>query len=637
MDINSKQLLICEVITMRGKMIKIFKNEQGYTLIIAVSIILIISILGVSLMKVTSTTLKQSDNERNYQSVYYIAESGVSQVRAKINEIANNAFNKTKIDYDSLKVEEKATYPFEEKFLQSTMKAVNSYIEANKNTNNYPIKKIYSTQIQNNLTPFSLTEIEPLNNVVTSNSKLNSLQYSINSTGKIGDKTTRKVSQTIKITLNANTEGKEETSNDEQPSTFKACSNGDFNSINSTGSLDIEGDVILKEGGKLSANGNIKGNFYSFGSLEINNSINFGGNIYASQSIKIPNRPTISGQLYSKGDITINNNPPINGDIVSENNVYITNGGMSGTVYAAQKIVSSSTSIKKFENVTINNLPKPKNLLSLMNDPTKIYEGQTCTNMDSDQFKPKIPSVDFQITTSDFPSSNGGSTLTFSDSQKNLYFNKFGVQKPIEIKLPNRSKNEVYSIYVDTLNMDNQDISISGNGILKVYVKSSLGLGSINQLNSSDGKPRSNFDTTIYYLSDKPETPYFSNWGGKKINANIFIKNSDLNTNQCKINGNIIVLGKHSVTISGDNETNGQIFYLPESNLSASGSATITGYVKAKNVTGSGNIKIFNPTSDINTDIFDTPNSSKNYTYIDYKSANNLVTEVDQKEVELKK
>ncbi len=46
------------------------KNEQGYTFVIALFVIVLIAVLGLGLMSVTSNTLNTTKHERNDQSIF---------------------------------------------------------------------------------------------------------------------------------------------------------------------------------------------------------------------------------------------------------------------------------------------------------------------------------------------------------------------------------------------------------------------------------------------------------------------------------------------------------------------------------------------------------------------------------------
>ncbi|HWI47507.1 MAG TPA: pilus assembly PilX N-terminal domain-containing protein, partial [Rummeliibacillus sp.] len=67
-------------------------NENGYTLIIVIMTLVVISVLGLGLMGTTASTLKQTDSERIDQATYYIAESGIIQKRDELNQVVENAY-----------------------------------------------------------------------------------------------------------------------------------------------------------------------------------------------------------------------------------------------------------------------------------------------------------------------------------------------------------------------------------------------------------------------------------------------------------------------------------------------------------------------------------------------------------------
>ncbi|PFO03548.1 hypothetical protein COJ85_12910 [Bacillus sp. AFS076308] len=58
--------------------IKSLNNEKGVALIVVLLVLVVISILGISLIGLASTNLKMSSGDRDTQSAYYIAESGVT-------------------------------------------------------------------------------------------------------------------------------------------------------------------------------------------------------------------------------------------------------------------------------------------------------------------------------------------------------------------------------------------------------------------------------------------------------------------------------------------------------------------------------------------------------------------------------
>ncbi|GLC87269.1 pilus assembly PilX N-terminal domain-containing protein [Lysinibacillus piscis] len=67
-------------------MIQRLNNQRGSALVMALFLIVVISILGVSLLSVSSNSLKQVDYERTDQAVFYIAEAGMSLAKLEVKE-----------------------------------------------------------------------------------------------------------------------------------------------------------------------------------------------------------------------------------------------------------------------------------------------------------------------------------------------------------------------------------------------------------------------------------------------------------------------------------------------------------------------------------------------------------------------
>jgi hypothetical protein len=67
------------------KRIQPYNNERGVALVVVLMVLVVISVLGLSMMALAASNLKMSTGERNYQSAYYIAESGIN---ARINQVS---------------------------------------------------------------------------------------------------------------------------------------------------------------------------------------------------------------------------------------------------------------------------------------------------------------------------------------------------------------------------------------------------------------------------------------------------------------------------------------------------------------------------------------------------------------------
>ncbi|MEK4091184.1 DUF7305 domain-containing protein [Viridibacillus sp. FSL H8-0110] len=146
------------------------KNENGYTLIIVLMVLVVMSILGVSLMSVTATTMKQSSGERTDQSVYYIAEAGIVQKREELNNKVNDAFISTKNHYETLTTKEKLKFNFTDYFYtQAEQIIASSTVNQFSNYEEHFGKKPKST-------------------IILTKDKDDSNKYYIKSTGEIGGK-----------------------------------------------------------------------------------------------------------------------------------------------------------------------------------------------------------------------------------------------------------------------------------------------------------------------------------------------------------------------------------------------------------------------------------------------------------------
>lgn len=81
------------------------KNEYGNSLVITLFVVVLISVLGLSLVTITSNTLKISTNERSDQAIYYIAEAGLVERRAALTKDINNAYSTALDEYKKQLIE----------------------------------------------------------------------------------------------------------------------------------------------------------------------------------------------------------------------------------------------------------------------------------------------------------------------------------------------------------------------------------------------------------------------------------------------------------------------------------------------------------------------------------------------------
>jgi Tfp pilus assembly protein PilX len=72
---------------------KILKNEEGIALVTVLVVMIVISIMGLSLMGLAMTNVKMSSNDRDFQSTYYIAESGATYMMNEVNRNIMDVYN----------------------------------------------------------------------------------------------------------------------------------------------------------------------------------------------------------------------------------------------------------------------------------------------------------------------------------------------------------------------------------------------------------------------------------------------------------------------------------------------------------------------------------------------------------------
>ncbi|MGF9975623.1 DUF7305 domain-containing protein [Viridibacillus arvi] len=171
---------------------QLIKNENGYTLLIVLMVLVVISVLGLGLLTTTANTMKLSDKEQVDQATYYIAEAGLVQRREQLNQIVNTAFKDTKTKYLSLSTEikrgetqsERDKFDFEKEFLKEVQIKIplsnTTFLDFEKNRDNAP-------------EAFVTVSIKNLSN--------KELKYKITSTGKIASNKKRTLSQNYTVAL----------------------------------------------------------------------------------------------------------------------------------------------------------------------------------------------------------------------------------------------------------------------------------------------------------------------------------------------------------------------------------------------------------------------------------------------------
>ncbi|RHW39493.1 hypothetical protein D1B33_01215 [Lysinibacillus yapensis] len=192
------------------------KNEIGYSMLIALFTLALLSVLGLSIFTISGKTMDVSSNERIDQAVYYIAEAGLIEAKASLdisnkNIIIQQALSEARthtlqelnngiIDENSYLIE------LNNRFLNNVLTNLDTnsfhgiiFENFEKNNGNKPNAKIEVTCTKVGLNS-NLTDC----NDTTLSSGLTKIIYKITSRGKIDEKE-RQVSQEIELSLNPST------------------------------------------------------------------------------------------------------------------------------------------------------------------------------------------------------------------------------------------------------------------------------------------------------------------------------------------------------------------------------------------------------------------------------------------------
>ncbi|MFJ6263895.1 pilus assembly PilX N-terminal domain-containing protein [Lysinibacillus xylanilyticus] len=174
-------------------MFKNLKQENGYSLLLVILTIAFISVLGITLLTLTANSLKMSTNERDDQSVFYIAEGGLNSTKSKVEQLAEFTYDENRKKFNKLPLDKRKPEKFKLDFIDTFESS---------------IKKIFDKDAQSTYTT-TVTFDEQFNEKTIANVKIiqentEPLQYKIISVGNIGKKT-RTVAQTITINLGSGT------------------------------------------------------------------------------------------------------------------------------------------------------------------------------------------------------------------------------------------------------------------------------------------------------------------------------------------------------------------------------------------------------------------------------------------------
>lgn len=647
-----------------------FKNQQGYSLLLTFSTIILITVLGISLFTVTANTMKISKNERQDQSVFYIAESGVNLKKAEITNLLAIASRKAKA-------------------------SLNDYIEKvvlpDKTGQEFDLAGYYRNQLEREvdlLIPevqtqtFDFYETQndatPLANVTTK--KTSTFNYLITSVGKIQGKS-RTLTQpiTLDYVYTGTEDYKSEDSVNILPTLpYNACiavmSNGKISSLDGGGY--IKGDIYTKKEITMIGSPVISGNMFSSESItisgtpkkivnmyskkdinlsnymEVTNNIiadgninskahaggsiistnggvtiaggSVGGNVLANQSSSISNSGgiidgnftifngdltlkggKINGNVASMGNVSIPGYPTIGKNVYGKNIIVNNNLSFNGTFYYSDTIQHPQNPTNKHKNLeTIQNyfknitMPDPvaiQDMLSRTTDPNitcNIISDMTVPNLSEPEYKTATnKAIDYGQSLSNVYSFISNNNLNLPSSHpkaetieftEDIYFNELYVDKSLTIDLKGKSR----TLYLNDLKMSKAGkINIINPGQLTIYVKNS-----INIIAGASFNPDNLPDSVSIVYSGSSNLNFA---GGTAVNANLYIKNANLNmTEGGRVYGSIYAYGKNNITISGGASVNTQVIYAPKSDIMQIAGGNVKGNIYTNDYSFKGGIKV---------------------------------------------
>ena len=507
------------------------KNQQGSALALALFLVVIISILGITLLSISSNSLKQVDYERKDQAVFYIAEAGINlakeDVKLKLRKIEDDAIREiTKWITDQI------IYRKANKLLKLTKPmAMKHYVEVVlKEEFDKAIDKGYFSDTSFTISTGKVASIE-LQPTSTD------FKVKIISTGTIDSAKERVVDQEIKLrpSLYIDLGDDEEdgsgsgtpplVSGDWENHTVLTSGNIVFNS-----SGEIHGDTSLRYG-------NVIFNNYSGKILTEDGST--GGKINmdsSKQSITPQNQQQKNEWHYPKTIL-----PPLAIDPKS----FLPNDFWESTTDKTSQL----SAIPLLSKYTLSNgVDLVTNGVLSTEDPKGYLKNNVTFNLTSDTHLSRI-----RIT------SNRTITINI-DSEVNLL--------------------------VDDFDMDYGTINITGNGKLNLYVKKFTALNSTTGFNANTADPSK---VNFYYVGSSQ----FTLNGSTPFYATLFSQSANMSLGSgSKVYGNIIS-GGSKITFSGSTPSTGQYVIAPNAELIIDGSASIRGSVVADSINFTGNGRIY--------------------------------------------
>ena len=506
-----------------------YLNNKGYSLFLTVLTIFLISIIGLSLLNITANSNKITTNERQDQSIYYIAEAGINLEKAKISDVLTELYNSLTGILNNLDYKEQVALlgpygSFENYFYKNVKDQFCSKYNAMTGTqkcsfksevNEMDYENSYSFSKQFNETPLAKTNIK--GNCTESEGSISiTCVFNLQSEGYFenSQKSSRLLNQTITVDIDAPSpdgggQGEPEGDGNKPPYVSHPLSN--ITAI-------ANGNITLEGSGKIEGNA---------GSL--NGNISLDGGAQITGTVAVPPEKFIY--------------PSTMGDFSSK---------ITDTIDTQLEDYLPEFPHDTFEQ--LSHISYPQNI-EIEKDPwnkTNVIENG---NFKADNWM-----------TNDYK-------LSITNDVR---FDEFIIAQNNTITIDVGDKD--VNLYVNTLDIQQGHIIVVGSGKLNIFVKDSVNIkGSFN----SSGEPK---QVNMFYQGTNPTT--FSN--ETQLYSSFYTNSADLEIGSgAGFYGNIYSGGKN-LSINGAAPTQGQYIIAPHADLKLEGSGNITGTVIANSIYSTG-------------------------------------------------
>ena len=511
-------------------MSKQIKNQRGSALALALFLVVIISILGISLLSVSSNSLKQVDYERKDQAVFYIAEAGVNLAKEEVK------FKLRKIEDDAIQemtnwITDQNIYRKANKLPKLTKQvAMQHYVDV-------VLKKEFDKAIDEGY--FSDTSFTISTDKVASiKLQPTSVDFKVKiiSSGIIDSTRKRVVDQEIKL----------------RPSLY----------------IKLDEDDEEEDGDEI---GTIPGGWENHTVLTSGDIVfNSSGEIHGDTSLRY-------------GNVIFNN---YSGKILTENG---STGGNINMDSTKQSITPKNQQQKKEWHYPKTILPPlaidPKSFL-----PNDFWKSTT-DKLNQLSILPLLPKytlpnkvdlVSNGLLSTENPNGDLKNNATFNlTSDTHLSKIRITSNRTITINV-----NSEANLLVDDFDMEQGTINVTGNGKLNLYVKKFTALKSDIGFNANTADPSK---VNFYYVGSSQFTlnsitPFYATLFNQSANMSLGASS--------KVYGNIIS-GGSKITFSGNTPSTGQYVIAPNAEFIIDGSASIRGSVVADSINFIGNGRIY--------------------------------------------